>query len=1229
MKCKYEKREHQISYDGGQTWITDQIIKGDLIEVQSADCPDDAYIDRWIVIDGAYLCDGKNKYKKEAYQVSYDDGLTWYYSTPMVYRLGDFVAYDENFCNNLFVGHYEFGEIPSPWKPKVDPLKIVKSVGQTELTKADSNYYNDNSIPESDTKVSLKSCEIGDDITSIGHGAFYACRSLQNITIPSGVTSIGNNAFFECISLEYIKFDSITPPTIYNSSFTRTNCPILVPCESVSDYKIAQNWTTYSSRIFPYGSCGGGGYAFIATYSDSTIQSGGCAGYSSISSEIFNNSLVSLDIGDCITGITEPNFTRYYNLTDVTIGSGITDIAAHTFYECSALTSVTINATTPPSIYYSFYGNDRLKIYVPCNSINAYLQDENWSYYSDKLRPIQPCELPVRWLARYSGGSTDEMYCFNSTSTTLSQGEVITSGLTSIQIGNCITEIGDRAFELAYDAPHLLSSVTIPDSVTSISNNVFVGYSGLTSITLPSSLITIGERAFNSCGLRSITIPDSVTTIVQNAFLGCSGLTSIEIGSGVTTIGDGAFSNCSALTSVTINATTPPTLSGPGNRSSAFYGSTCPIYVPCECVSTYMTANEKWAEYASRIQGIPPCQEQFKWSGETSDSTVVSGRCNSSTTLSDSEVSDYKSGLTSVIIGECTTIIGSWAFSSVNTLSSVTISDSVTSIGTEAFYGCGSLTSIIIPNSVTSLDYAAFSHCSALTSITIPNSVTTIGNEAFSNCSALTSITIPSRVTSISNEALYHCYSLTSITIPNSVTSIGRSAFEVCSGLTSVTIPDSVISIGVTAFNRCGSISSITIGSGVTNIDYAAFSNCSALTSVTINAITPPSMGTRVFNSSSINMVIYVPCQSLDTYKAANGWSEYAHRIHGIPPCVEPEPTIGKYSIITTAGTLVSADCDASSAITSSEIGNTAIYTLEIGDCVTELSGSTFSSKGKMVKVTFGNNVTTVGNSAFYNCTGLTDVTIKNLHNWCSTDFGNTGSTSYYSNPLYYAHHLYYNGQEITNLVIPSGVTYIGVKSFVGGNNITAVTIPNTVTRIGNWAFVNCSGITSVTIPDSVTTIGYGVFSGCTSLTSATIGSGVTSMSVRNFQGCTALTNVNIPSSLETIPTGTFVDCTSLPSITIPNSITAISDYAFVNCYSLTSVDIPSSVYSIGTNGFKNCSGLTSVTINATVPPMLGNVDVFYGSTCPIYVPSGSVETYKTTTGWVAYADRIQAIPNS
>ena len=106
MKCKYQKREHQVSTDGGQTWTTDQVIKGNLIEAQSVDCPDDGYIDRWINIEGAYLCDGKNKYKKEAYQVSYDGGLTWYYSTPMAYRLGDFVAYDENFCNNFFVGHY-------------------------------------------------------------------------------------------------------------------------------------------------------------------------------------------------------------------------------------------------------------------------------------------------------------------------------------------------------------------------------------------------------------------------------------------------------------------------------------------------------------------------------------------------------------------------------------------------------------------------------------------------------------------------------------------------------------------------------------------------------------------------------------------------------------------------------------------------------------------------------------------------------------------------------------------------------------------------------------------------------------------------------------------------------------------------------------------------------------------------------------------------------------------
>ena len=169
----------------------------------------------------------------------------------------------------------------------------------------------------------------------------------------------------------------------------------------------------------------------------------------------------------------------------------------------------------------------------------------------------------------------------------------------------------------------------------------------------------------------------------------------------------------------------------------------------------------------------------------------------------------YKTSITSVVIDNGVTSIGSAAFRGCANLSSITIPNGVISIGDNAFEGCTSLTSITIPNSVTSIGESAFWGCTGLTSITIPNDVTSIGTSAFDGCASLTSITIPNSVASIGIGAFRNCIGLTAITIPNSVTSIGKSAFSKCTGLTSITIPNSVASIGENAFDGCTSLKTV------------------------------------------------------------------------------------------------------------------------------------------------------------------------------------------------------------------------------------------------------------------------------------------------------------------------------------------------------------------------------------------------------------------------------------
>ena len=187
----------------------------------------------------------------------------------------------------------------------------------------------------------------------------------------------------------------------------------------------------------------------------------------------------------------------------------------------------------------------------------------------------------------------------------------------------------------------------------------------------------------------------------------------------------------------------------------------------------------------------------------------------------------------------------------------------LSTIGNEAFRDCTSLSSITLPEGVTSIGDKAFINCTSLSSITLPEGVTSIGEAAFAECSSLSSIDLPDSLTSIRDLTFYRCFQLSSITLPEGVTSIGRGAFEECSSLSSIDLPEGVTWIGYNAFALCESLITVNVNRYEIEDPY--------------NEITRGS--SDMFYSCHDSLSIYVPAGAVDTYQAAEGWSEYVERI--------------------------------------------------------------------------------------------------------------------------------------------------------------------------------------------------------------------------------------------------------------------------------------------------------------------------------------------------------------
>lgn len=342
---------------------------------------------------------------------------------------------------------------------------------------------------------------------------------------------------------------------------------------------------------------------------------------------------------------------------------------------------------------------------------------------------------------------------------------------------------------------------------------------------------------------------------------------------------------------------------------------------------------------------------------------------------------------------------------------------------------------------------------------------------------------------------------------------------------------------------------------------------------------------------------------------------------------------------------------------------------------VLEISDKAFNNCDGLISVSIPTCVTKIGSYAFGGCYNLTSMDIKDLSAWCKISFYN-----YASNPLLFVHHLYVNGKEVKELIIPSDITKINNYSFTGCSylntirihkNVTSVgaafsycgglssitveegnpnydsrnncnaiiqtstktlvtgcsktIIPNDITSIASDAFKGCEGLESLTIPSSVTSIGYETFSGCKGLTSLRIEDGTQELRLDNsgLSGCPLTTlymGRNVPFRSGDPSYSPFSNKKNLSSLTFGSGYTKIPPYTFWGCSSLTSLTFPSQITSIGYDAFYDCNEITAIHCLGGTPPQVVDWSLPFSDivykTATLYVPRGSIEAYKTMYAW-------------
>jgi hypothetical protein len=465
--------------------------------------------------------------------------------------------------------------------------------------------------------------------------------------------------------------------------------------------------------------------------------------------------------------------------------------------------------------------------------------------------------------------------------------------------------------------------------------------------------------------------------------------------------------------------------------------------------------------------------------------------------------------------GGSTEYIGDRAFLNIKATGELYLTKNLTGIGERVFENTD-IDYLVVGDGLPKLPRRTFYDCDRLKTVNTADSITEIGDNCFQNSNSLNEFYFSKGLSSLGSYAFQNCSSLTKANLSgcDSLQDISGHTFEGCSSLEEVSLSDSILTLGDNSFKSCTSLTNFKWSSGLQSLGYRSFNGCTSLLDPVFYD-TLETIGDEAFSA----------CLSFDSVTipgTVTYFGEYAFK------------TCGVKSLVLNEGL--------------SEMSYQAFYncaslkSISFPETLSYIHPYCFAFNYRLQNLNIPDNVSGIGNHAFYNCYSL------NISQEC-LDVVNFGS----------------------------GLKFIEEQAFYGNKSLRSADLPENIESIGGQCFRNCGLSGFVNLPDSLTSIGINAFDSNSYIESINIGAGLTTLSNNCFEECTSLSGVFIPDSLESLNNGVFLRCYDITTISLGNGIEYINDYAFGHCSSLTGIDIPSQITGIGNSAFQTGLNITNI----------------------------------------------------